>query len=386
MECSETDVSGRPGTRLSQSVGDRIRCDILRGVFRAGELLPGERRVADTYGVCLKTVRRALESIRAEGLIVSEPRRGHRVRFPTRHMETVSPLAFVFSNPDPNPPEKFLRRILAEIQLAAAEQGRTVLGVATGALTGSEVAEQLAGTRANGVIVDSLDPDIVDRLAATGLPVVMIDAWRLDMPFDAVVQDGFAGGMLAAAWLVKCGCRRVAYVGHRVEGSSTDTVERFSGAVGGLAQAGLALSPEHCLFVAQGATEASVAAVRALLSRPDPPDGILALWQGSSRAVAEASRQMNLVIGRDIQMVGWSTEEDLAADSAAMFPRDRVPPTVVWSVASLARTAVARLIQRMADPLPPPTLTKIAVALRPGTTARSPGAAKTKASVSQVGS
>lgn len=59
---------------LYQKIADELRQQILDGALAAGDRLPPERNLAEQYGAALMTVRRALGTLREEGL--TESRRG----------------------------------------------------------------------------------------------------------------------------------------------------------------------------------------------------------------------------------------------------------------------------------------------------------------------
>lgn len=65
-----------------RQVADDIRDQIKQGTLVPGEDLPGEKRIADIYGVGGDTVRSALRQLRSELLIVTETGVGSRVREP----------------------------------------------------------------------------------------------------------------------------------------------------------------------------------------------------------------------------------------------------------------------------------------------------------------
>lgn len=60
--------------RLAEEIADRIRALIADGTFTSGRALPGERQLADRFGVSRTSVRDALRTLETIGLI--EPRHG----------------------------------------------------------------------------------------------------------------------------------------------------------------------------------------------------------------------------------------------------------------------------------------------------------------------
>ncbi|MFJ9973857.1 GntR family transcriptional regulator [Streptomyces sp. NPDC090621] len=64
-----------------------LRADITAGTFAAGEALPGQRELAEKYGVAQNTMGQALRLLEAEGLVEMTPRRRARVLQPFPHLE-----------------------------------------------------------------------------------------------------------------------------------------------------------------------------------------------------------------------------------------------------------------------------------------------------------
>src|SRR6202790_4766447 len=60
------------GVALWRQVAGSIQGDIRRGTFCAGERLPGEMEIAETYRVNRHTVRRALATLAERGLVRAE--------------------------------------------------------------------------------------------------------------------------------------------------------------------------------------------------------------------------------------------------------------------------------------------------------------------------
>jgi len=71
----------RPGTgrALYHQLADLLRDEITSGRIPAGALIPYEGRLAQEHGISLPTVRRAIQVLRTEGLVVTERGYGTRV-------------------------------------------------------------------------------------------------------------------------------------------------------------------------------------------------------------------------------------------------------------------------------------------------------------------
>ncbi|MYR43013.1 GntR family transcriptional regulator [Streptomyces sp. SID5910] len=74
-------------------VAGRLLDELRRESVPPGERLPGERRLAERFGVSRETVRQALEVLRRDGLVATD-RRGSHVTLPGPPAESAASLAF----------------------------------------------------------------------------------------------------------------------------------------------------------------------------------------------------------------------------------------------------------------------------------------------------
>lgn len=65
-----------------KGIADSIRTRIVDGEFAPGSVLPSEAKLCTEYHVSRNTLRRSLEQLATEGLIVAQPGRGRVVRTP----------------------------------------------------------------------------------------------------------------------------------------------------------------------------------------------------------------------------------------------------------------------------------------------------------------
>jgi len=71
-----------PGLAAYQRVAETIREEIRRGTLAVGEQLPGNRGIAEKYGVALGTAQKALGLLQDEGWLVATPSVGVFVNEP----------------------------------------------------------------------------------------------------------------------------------------------------------------------------------------------------------------------------------------------------------------------------------------------------------------
>jgi LacI family transcriptional regulator len=342
------------------SLAKELRDQLSAGRIAIGQSLPTVRELGAKYGVSRETARRAVKELEADGLVACEPRHGYRVQARVNDPDRGLPVAFVMTDPTgPGAWNLFRQMIFAALQQAASARGWSLLAVDAGARPARDVAGQLQGCRACGMILDTNNPELTAAVGRMGLPVVMVDSWDPDMALDAVVQDGFQGALLAVRHLAARGHKRIGWLGPVAE--TAQSSERFGGAVAGMARAGLRLEPELLVDTSRaGAAEAA----RKMLARSKRPTAALGLWHEAAAALHRAARERGLVPGKGLEIVGWSPEEQYEAVYRPLFGGDGPPATMVWSAAELARAAVRRLAERRAEPKLRPALIKIPVALR----------------------
>jgi LacI family transcriptional regulator len=333
-----------------------MRQQLISGRMTAGELVPSLRELSRQHGISDKTAQRALRRLESEGLIAAEPRTGYRVLARIHSVESGCPLAVILSSGKPKW-DLLQQQIVDRLQAVASRQGIPLLTVGTENASAEDVVRQLLAARAWGTLLNVPDNELRDRLAKAGMPVVKLESPAEDGGIDAVVQDGYGGAMQAAAHLASRGHERIGWVGYELVNANPQITERYAGAVGGLSRFGRELSPDLRVLVPYDDQEAALAGARRLLSRPDRPTAVLALWQPMVRVVVRAAAELGLVPGRDFEMVGWWTEDTREREYDALFPNGPVPPVVTWSIATMAEIAFSRIRERHARPgLPAITL------------------------------
>lgn len=347
-------LTNRPSNKL-QNI---LRKELTSGVLAIGDLLPSVRQLSATYNIAPRTVHKVLQYLEKEGLIFAEPRKGYRVKHNVNDPRKGCPVAFLLesSNYTKTAPLHFTLRVAMENILST--QSGSLLSVFSENKTLEEIMTYLKSGRAWGVLLDTVNRDILNCIKESGMPAVMIDAWVEDAPFDVVLQDNYQGGFQAGHYLAQKGFQDIAWVGPI--GASAISRERFGGASSALATMKQFLTPENCFECNPTHAEETV---RKLLSSPKRPKAILSLWSEISVAIAKISKELSIEIGADFEMVGWSTE-DRYEEYKKNFNNHKAPPTIVWDPERMAQTAINRLWERWAHPHIPPMRLLVDTTLR----------------------
>jgi GntR family transcriptional regulator, transcriptional repressor for pyruvate dehydrogenase complex len=113
---------------ISESVAEQLRLAILRGEVAVGERLPPERQLAPRFGTNRNTLREAIRSLEAQGLVTVRQGDGVRVAdfSNTGELSLLPDMLRVASRPDRNDMLRDLlwmrRRMAVEVARAAAER------------------------------------------------------------------------------------------------------------------------------------------------------------------------------------------------------------------------------------------------------------------------
>jgi LacI family transcriptional regulator len=352
----QADRRGETGERLRSE----IRSQIESGRFAGGEFLPTVRELSRQYGVARKTVNRALKALETEGLVSAEPRQGYRVMARAGDPDKGCPIAFITKREaSPAKWHRALRNMHLGLQSAAEKRGWSLLALGSAGKDVKAVIRHLGSARACGLILDAVEPDLLQAFRRAGLPVVVIDSWYEDVAVDTIIQDSYLGGLLAATHLVKRGHKRIAWFGGL--DAEMHTMLRFSGFRSGLERAGLEYSPELAADAALGSHRENAFK---LLKGRNRAEGIVALWNDAADGLVAAARELGLTPGRDFEMVGWTTTNELQADGIARFDGDSPQPAIVWSPTQMGELAIERLEALRRNPGLPPVRTSVPVELR----------------------
>jgi LacI family transcriptional regulator len=173
----------------------------------------------------------------------------------------------------------------------------------------------------DGVIVSSflLDDPLVDALAHSHLPYVLVGGYPASQNASCVDVENAQGGRLAVLHLAGNGRKRIA----AITGPQGTFVgkERYRGYVQGLAEAGLGLEPD---WVAEGnfSEESGYTAMQVFLqcekdSKCGRPDAVFAASDAMAEGAQRAIQEAGLRVPEDVALVGF---DDLPTSSRSTPP------------------------------------------------------------------
>ncbi|PCJ58116.1 MAG: hypothetical protein COA79_13930, partial [Planctomycetota bacterium] len=283
-------------TKLLQNY---IRDEIALGNFKAGEYLPSLRELGGRHDLCAETVRKSLKKLATEGLIQAIPRRGFKVK--GSNVNNSQQIAFLTKKfPDLSNAQRATWACANAVYQAGENFDISIMGLHLGGTQRSSIENQIKSLNLKGVIVDSLEGDVVSDAQKGGFPIVLINSLIESMPVDTVIQDNYYGGFNAVQHFVDLGIKKIGWVGSDQE--YCHARERFAGVRDAMAVNNLPFKNSWQVKTTQ---EQLLNKTIKLLKDKDRPEAIIAFGVYLLQFVKKAANTLKLKIGKDIHIMGW---------------------------------------------------------------------------------
>lgn len=307
---------------LYQRLYDDIRRNIEQGAFSAGQLLPSERELGETYGVDRTTVRRALQMLSDDHLVSKLPGKGTIVAMPNGSAVQESPVSsmgvrlpgnqmrtvgfFIPQN------KKVADKIMfptytSLLYLTEQECSEHNIRLIYSALDEQkELDDYLSTMRFDGIIFLSTIADKhLARALELGIPSVLLNNHRPEI--ISICTDNLEGGACVARYLLDQGHRDIMLLaGNRVSINCRERIQGFCDelTVHGLSCYGGVFGGTSWTFEA-GYEETK----RALSELPAPPTALFACGDRLALGALKAFQEAGLEVPRDVSIVGYDYSE-----------------------------------------------------------------------------
>lgn len=298
---------------------EQIRND-LRGKVRTGELTPGYRlpsmrKLSNELGVSLGIVQQAINTLTAEGVLDSQPRRGVFVVDPKIKKRDV---ALVMGSLQLPSMSAAIRGIRAGLRSATDMPYRLMIHAAD-----TDYDQQMdmllrlnTDSLAGAIILPPGSSQYIKPLqafASRGIPCIQATIALEGLDMSAVITDGLETGRMLFSYLLKAGHRHIGIVGNT---SDTQTMQDvFCGAAMVLDEYGLCMEDlprintkvEH-LDPDQPWLDGQKAATRLLAENP-LLTACVGMDNGLTLGIYKAAKALNLTLPDDLSIIGMGADQ-----------------------------------------------------------------------------
>ncbi|HEY4206329.1 MAG TPA: LacI family DNA-binding transcriptional regulator [Puia sp.] len=209
----------------------------------------------------------------------------------------------------PEVADSFFSQAIDGIEAIAQDKGYHVLVCLTHerALKERSILHEMLGGRADGILIsvcsETTDSSSILELQEKGVPVVFFDRICEDLNASKVVTDDRNSGYKAADHLIRCGCRKIAFLA--ISENLSISHERIEGYKHALNERGMRFSQADIIPCTHHADD-NVRLLKRILSEKDHPDGIIASVEKLAVQVYQACRESELRIPGDVKVIGFS--------------------------------------------------------------------------------
>ena len=340
---------------LYRTVYDALRERIVDGSYAVGERLPSEADLSREHSVSAITVKRALDLLRADGLIVRRPRLGTFVTSATPAAPTTSSdgpplIGCVVTNFD----DTFGSRVLEGLLAGAGVDDHLVLMRTSGDVGTEDTSiRSLLETGVTGLVLQPSSseyiPPVALELVTRQFPLVILDRVFDGIPVSAVRSDNLGGAIAATAHLFDLGHRQVGFVSAASHVSTSE--ERRNGWVHAHAAYRLTLDDSAELrtigSTVPGSTvtkEEDLARLEAFVRERPDVTAYLAAEYNIALLLREACRRAGLRVPEDVSVVCFDHPDAAFDDGLFRFTH------VSQQQRQLGESAVTAVRRQRTDP------------------------------------
>jgi LacI family transcriptional regulator len=330
---------------LTESLAKMLRREIRGGKWRAGEPLPSERSLAESFGVSRVTARRCLQKLSAEGIVAARAGRGY---FPIRSavgpksLRTRRSILYYYSNDGGAPALDSLHAsIINGANAESMELGLSLYAVSRPADEFLRTLEEGWADTLRGVLLDWVTTPVAEALHHRGVPFVVVEDALEAFPVVSVIQDNTGGTTQALEHLAGRGHRRFGIVVNTL--NRIHAQQRLAAYRAFLLRNGLPSSPGWVGILPDREASSSVA-VASILDERDHPNGVFVSGQGLLPGVLDELARRGLRCPDDVSLVVWG---DPHVDSLALAAP--AITHVTWDGEEMGRLAIRALEQTVQE-------------------------------------
>ncbi|MDT0157666.1 GntR family transcriptional regulator [Microbacterium sp. ARD32] len=323
---------------LFESVATKLRTRIDAGEWASGVRLPTEKVLAEQFSVGLNTVRRAVEILVSDGLVVRRQGSGTYV---TQRPETGSRFvgAIVPST------SYYFPTVIAGIERATGAAGVRMLLASSDYDHDRELVRirEMIDSGVSGLLIAPTlhlgDAEAqLDAIRGLGVPTVLVER-RPSTPepddrLSYIVTDVVGGGFAAVRHLVEQGCTRIGFMGRSDTATADDVFDGFERAIAAFDVPNLADA-----IMRRPSWGREELAGYAAIAKEQRLDGVFCLGDREATALIRRLRAQDISVPDDLAVICYDDE----VAGLAEVPLTAVSPPK-FEVGRLAANTLLRLI------------------------------------------
>jgi len=354
----ETDKGAQSGTTefLHRSVANELQHRVLEGQLLGGTKLPALRHMAEEFNVSTMTIRRALQTLEAEGHVYHMPGVGVFVRSDGPAVGEIGQKMLAFAATDLS--SAFEMYIARGIEKACQEYDWAIQifdAQLNTPLERRNISRIPNSGSMGAVILPTCSPENIDvllKLQSSGYPFVLVDRTIPGLNTDLVESDHEHGAYQAVQYLIRNGHKRVLLL--TPPPFLLSVAARIRGYERAMHDAGIELSEDSKVWTDPELQTVGVVenrrwlegytAILPVLKREQPPLAVFAVEDYICWGVYEACRELNLRIPEDVSVICFDNSD---------ITMTMLPPTTVIAQQTdeIGRIAVQLLDARVrSDP------------------------------------
>lgn len=287
---------------------NNLKTQIQSGAYAPGSQLPFERELCEHYDVQRITVRKALDMLVQDGLIVKRPGRGSFVQFDELKTNVPTPagvILFVMNksqNDIRSNSSAYNAQLFFLMEQMCRDEGYTLLYTS---ISNEEEIEMLQEQYSvvGAFLVSAVGDSVVEKVLQAQIPLLCLNHYHPQTL--SVLPDNQAGIRMAVSRLAKLGHQRIAFVG----GPETafNARDRLQGFQSSIHEFGLTMQPE---LVLQGdwTYESSLGVVSSMLDaqpKEQWPTALLAASDMMAIGAIEAAHRHGVKVPEEMSVIGF---------------------------------------------------------------------------------
>lgn len=331
----------------------------MAGDFPADKKLPTIRSLASSFNASTKTVQKAINELKADGVIESKHGKGVFIRSSPSRLNPNRRIGVVYAGPADYLESAWPQQVMRPFRESLQRASLSLVPCPLAKFEPLGVVEQLDQLDLAGIVLFELNSEsLILEIKQLRLPMISIDSDACHLGISSVVFDNAYGGFLATNYLISRGHRNVAILRPWIIwqiGSNpyVDKVDdaRILGHRIAMQHAGLPCIEEQ--FHANGNVKPHL---RGLLARRPAVTGVFCVGDWPALALTQIAQEQGLSIPQDVSVIGFG-------ESGAEFAPGRRLTSIQVDPEGMGTHAAQMIQAEMAEQAELPTRTILPVRL-----------------------